>query len=236
MPVYLVHGFRWPREGFTGIRVHAIVQNLEDCSVEYIQNENSKQDILESFQKMLPDAMKELGPLDFIEQYDPDDLSDRAVSQPYAYVADKVVTIAGGKDDATATASTPLSMNVEEVIADGPGLSSQAWEALADLRDKIAEGEKIGWWIVYNGDPERGYDSDEETERVTTPTQEPVSAPEEKPAVPPKSPTTPSALPIREKAVEQLPSPTKETVPEPPKLKEVAKASGFRKKFFGKKS
>lgn len=223
MPVYLVHGFRWPREGFTGIRVHAIVHNLDDTSVEYIQNENSRNDILASFRKAFPDMMKELeGPgrkLEFIEQYNPDDLEGPyAVSQPYAFVGDKVVTIAASpgmglngpgsaQGGAAAAATTPtnnttaetttspkkaraatgamskpapfnspaditaLSVNVEEVIADGPGLTNKAWEALADLRDKLAEGEKIGWWVVYNGDPERSYDEvddeyDDEEEEV----------------------------------------------------------------------
>ncbi|KAK5553384.1 hypothetical protein LTR46_008743 [Exophiala xenobiotica] len=253
MPVYLVHGFRWPREGFTGIRVHAIIHNLEDTSVEYIQNENSRSEILASFRKAYPDIMKELeGPdrgrgrkLDFIEQYNPDDLDGpTAVSQPYAFVGDKVVMIAASPGfglgsgpglngsragagqmpqpsrqqqqqqqyaetaaaderqaqvaaTAIATSPTPttlspskkapraatqpmsksppfnspadvtaLSVNVEEVLADGPGLTNKAWEALADLRDKIAEGEKIGWWVVYNGDPERSYDEADDEDEV----------------------------------------------------------------------
>lgn len=213
MPVYLVHGFRWPREGFTGIRVHAIVNNLDDCSVDYIQNEHSRADLLDSFRKAYPDIMQELeGPgrkLEFIEQYNPDDVDGPyALSQPFAYVGDKVVVFAsqpgsnipgGGLEaptmapttaPATATTKTPspkrtraatqpmsisapfnspqdamaLSVNVEELIADGPGLTNKAWEALADLRDKVAEGEKIGWWVVYNGDPDRAYDEEDEEE------------------------------------------------------------------------
>ncbi|EXJ82840.1 hypothetical protein A1O3_06655 [Capronia epimyces CBS 606.96] len=232
MPVYLVHGFRWPREGFTGVRVHAVVHNLDDCSVEYIQNEHSRVEILASFRRAWPDIMKELdGPggghskLEFIEQHDPEDLDGpNAVSQPYAYVADKVVLIAarpgtgpqapgpvttttqqqagtaagpasGGHSTPPKTPShhskkplspppptlppptpvaksapftspaapdiTALSVNVDEVIAEGPGTSAKAWEAFADLRDKLAEGEKIGWWVVYNGDPDRSYDEDD---------------------------------------------------------------------------
>jgi len=208
MPVYLVHGFRWPREGFSGIRVHAVLHNLEDTSVEYIQNENSKADILGSFHRLYPEIMKELdGPgrnLEFIEQYNPEDTEGaHAVSQPYAYVGDKVVTIAanpgdaptlplaalgsppaaspgqtegavtsdppktavGGPKKASILEPTALSMNVEEVISEGPGLTNRAWEALADLRDKIASGEKIGWWVVYNGDPQRAYlDYDDDDE------------------------------------------------------------------------
>lgn len=203
MPVYLVHGFRWPREGFNGIRVHAVLYDLEDTSVEYIQNENSKADILASFRKAFPEIMRELDSpgrkLEFIEQYNPDDTeSSTAVSQPYAYVGDKVVTIAanpggntgaslgqgqagGGTSDPSKTAGgnlktpnmsrsaalepTALSMNVEEIISEGPGSTNRAWEALADLRDKIASGQKIGWWVVYNGDPERAFDDlDDEDE------------------------------------------------------------------------
>ncbi|KIX99944.1 uncharacterized protein Z520_04582 [Fonsecaea multimorphosa CBS 102226] len=212
MPVYLVHGFRWPREGFTGIRVHAVLHNLDDCSAEYIQNANSREELLRSFRKIYPDIMRELDHtdtnpastrrLEFIEQYNPDDLeSPYAVSQPYAFVGDKVVMIAAGpgmgltgpgvaqvkayqhhvlteaekKQRATTlpmSKSAPfnspaydtaaLSVNLDEVVADGPGLTNKAWEALADLRDKIAEGEKIGWWVVYNGDPERSFDDVEE--------------------------------------------------------------------------
>jgi hypothetical protein len=203
MPVYLVHGFRWPREGLTGIRVHAVVHNLDDCSVEYIQNENSRTELLASFRKTYPEIMHELeGPgrkLEFIEQYNPEDVDGPlAVSQPWAFVGDKVVVFAaspsgGGGGPSEQPPSTPssaaqkkprpatqpmskaapfnsppdmaaLSVNVEEVVADGPGLTNKAWEALADLRDKIAEGEKIGWWVVYNGDPDRSYDYQDEDE------------------------------------------------------------------------
>jgi len=55
-----------------------------------------------------------------------------------------------------------LGVNVEEVVAEGPGFTHQAWEALAELRDTLAEKEKIGWWVVYNGDPERRTDGSEE--------------------------------------------------------------------------
>ena len=208
MPVYLLHGFRWPRGGFTGIRVHIIIHNLDDCSAEYIQNPQSQAELLKSFRNAYPEIMKELEPhtlgngrgIQFLEQYDPEDeLGETAASQPHAFVGDKVVTIAGGppafllSDSPTAsptlpTASEPaipastkrlskgsvsagiaaatamktsaLSLNVEEVVAEGPGVTAAAWEAFAELRDKIAPGEKIGWWVVYNGDPERPYDSD----------------------------------------------------------------------------
>jgi hypothetical protein len=213
MPVYLLHGFRWPRGGFTGIRVHIIIHNLDDCSAEYIQNASSQAELLKSFRKAYPEIMKELDPsssgdgkgIQFLEQYDPEDeLGDSAASQPFAFVGDKVVMIAGGHpapsagsggegtvtspaSNTTSESATPasakrsskgsvsagiaaaaalktqaLSLNVEDVIAGGPGVTAAAWEAFADLRDKIAPGEKIGWWVVYNGDPERPYDSEDD--------------------------------------------------------------------------
>lgn len=221
MPVYLVHGFRWPRGGFTGIRVHIIIHNLEDCSAEYIQNPNSQAELLKSFRHAYPEIMKELEPpslgsegkgVQFLEQYDPEDeQGENAASQPFAFVGDRVVMIAGGpaatsvggnnmesttvtSPTSTAAASEPatpasakrsskgsvgagieaaaamktqaLSLNVEDVVAEGPGVTAAAWEAFADLRDKIAPGEKIGWWVVYNGEPERAYDSHDDDEEV----------------------------------------------------------------------
>ena len=231
MPIYLAHGFRWPRDGFAGIRVHAIVNQLEDVSVEYIQNGHSRDALLSSLRTQYPHLLKplEIGKrrLDFLEQYDPEDVSVSAVSQPYAFVCDWVVMIAGGNrgqgrtlfvTNATDTSTTQthrsspvpptagqrqslkvraktqpmsiaapfnspatisaLSINIDEMKADSPALSTEAWDALAELRDKLADGEKIGWWVVYNGDPDRDYPSsdtetgeDEEEEDSETQTE-----------------------------------------------------------------
>lgn len=211
MPVYLAHGFRWPRAGFTGIRVHVIFHNLEDCSAEYIQNAHSQASILASFRKSWPNLMKELDDeahggrgrgLTLLEEYDPEDeVSELAVSRPSAFVCDCVRVLPTGtngvlegtgrsaeaagkgkaveeKEGAASAASVlkgpTLSMNVTELIAQGPGSTPKAWEALAGLRDKIADGEKIDWWVIYNGDPERTYDvtdesgSEEEESEVTS--------------------------------------------------------------------
>lgn len=236
MPVYFAHGFRWPRDGFTGVRVHAIVHNLEDMSVEYIQTQTTREVLLRNFRELHPQLMAHLEDdrtgrtIHFLEQYDPEDeLSETAVSQKYAFVADRVITIAGGKSGLRSTAalstsmppqsnnpsqrnsaasrgassrssispaprqsSASLSLNVEDALASGPAVTPQQWEALAELRDKLAEGEKIGWWIIYNGDPDRpiGDEDDdyrtadeddaivEEDEGAKTPTQhEPLPAP-----------------------------------------------------------
>ena len=198
MPVYFAHGFRWPRAGFTGIRVHVIFENLENTSSEYIQTLDSQAEIIQSFRIKWPEIMKELeGPagkgLTLLEEYDPDDeTSENAVSRPWAFVCDSVKTLPTGNilADASSTRSgkmleTPksaaaekmrtsaehttykgpaLSLNVTETIAQGTGSTARAWEALADLRDNIAKGEKIDWWVIYNGDPDRAYDDSEQDE------------------------------------------------------------------------
>ena len=227
MPIYLAHGFRWPRDGFTGIRVHAIVHNLEDVAVEYIQTPHSRIALADSLRKLHPDTMQRLEKsgrrIDFLEQYDPEDESMAAVTQPYAFVCDRIAMIAGGaraetylgdlfqtqaanaskaarerpvstEKGATLTkiptnesperSTSPtaqrkpraktlpmsiekpfnsppdiraLSANVHDITNDHP-IPSDAWDALAELRDKLAKDEKIGWWVVYNGDPERAFD------------------------------------------------------------------------------
>lgn len=197
--MYLVHGFRWPREGFTGIRVHIITRNLENCAVEYIQTTAATQDLLRSFRDAYPDTMSTLEnertgqTLHFIEPYDP--LDESTISAPHAFVCDRVVVMAAGQDEATqqksispvntrpntsstarstespshparttfdpqtsthgAYVTSALSISVDQFTSNGPAISPQAWDALAELRDKIAAEESIGWWIVYNGDPER---------------------------------------------------------------------------------
>ncbi|KPI40356.1 uncharacterized protein AB675_7594 [Cyphellophora attinorum] len=232
MPIYLAHGFRWPRDGFTGIRVHAIIHNLEEVSVEYIQNPHSRTALANSLRELHPEIMQRLEKsgrrIDFLEQYDPEDESMNAVTQPYAFVCDRVAMIAGGPraevhlgdlfqtqaanaskaaqerristtadrtskhdpaDGSPERARSPqqrktrartlpmsierpfnsppdiraLSANVHDITNDQP-IPPDAWDAMAELRDKLAKEETIGWWVVYNGDPERAYDpsSDED--------------------------------------------------------------------------
>ena len=219
MPVYFAHGFRWPRAGFTGIRVHVVFHNLEDCSAEYVQNAHSQGALLDSFRRAWPDVMRELDNgdeghggrgrgLTLLEEYDPEDeSSEHAVSRPWAFVCDMVRVLPTGKVVETSEVGAGgegaegagvgkgkaieggshrasrvpggvegskgpgaggvvmgpvLSLNVSELIAQGPGSTPKAWEALADLRDKIADGEKIDWWVIYNGDPERAWDDESE--------------------------------------------------------------------------
>lgn len=151
----MLHGFRWPRAGFTGIRVYIVLHNLEEAAAEYIQQPLTTELLLESFQKTQADLMPRLPELHFIEQYDPQDESSSTVSQEYAYVGAKVVTIPDGED---------ANMDIEKVVEQGSGLSSDATQALEALRDRLAPGEKIGWFMVYNGDPDRWYPSSEDEE------------------------------------------------------------------------
>lgn len=151
MPVYMLHGFRWPRAGFTGIRVYIVLNNLEEAAAEYIQQPLTTELLTESFKKTQADLMPRLPELHFIEQYDPQDESSNTVSQDYAYVSAKVVTIPDG-----------AGAGLEDVVEKGSGLSADATEALEALRDRLAPGEKIGWFMVYNGDPDRWYPPSED--------------------------------------------------------------------------
>ena len=137
MPVYLVHGFRWPR---IKIRHQVILQNIDDASPEYIMTPASSSAIIAQLRTQYPTIMAGLPHLRFIEQYDPADTSSSAQSQPYAYVTDKV-------------AIHDLSIVVEDTLSQG--LPPASWEAMAELRDSLAPGANIGWFVVFNGDPER---------------------------------------------------------------------------------
>lgn len=136
MPVYLLHGFRWPRPL---IRIHIILQNLDDAAADWIVAPDSQRALLHNLRKIHPEPMASLPDLRFIEQFDPADLS--AVEQPYAYVADFVEEIR-------------LGIDVDEVR--GKGIANEQWSAIMELRDKLAADEKVGWYVVVCGDEARG--------------------------------------------------------------------------------
>jgi len=145
MPTYLLHGFRWPRPS---IRVHIILRNIDDAAAEWISSPSTSSALLHSFRTLYPSIMTHLPHLQFIEQYDPSDESAAATSQPFAFVADRVEECG-------------LSADVGEVMARGVG-GGEGWGALVELRDQLAGGgerpEKVGWWVVYCGDLERGWE------------------------------------------------------------------------------
>ena len=137
MPVYLVHGFRWPR---LAIRQYIILNNIDDAAPEYIVSPKASAALLEKFQDKFPEIMSSLPKLRFVEQYDPQDVSGSALSQPYAFVADRVELC-------------ELSLDVTDTME--KGVAKGCWDALMDLKEQIAPGQKLGWWIVYNGDEMR---------------------------------------------------------------------------------
>jgi hypothetical protein len=113
----------------------------------------------QNFTKQWPEEMKQLPGLRFIEQYDPEDLTTK--DQPYAYVCDQVHEI-------------KLGVDFDELR--GGGVAEDQWAAIAELRDKVAPGEKLGWFVVVNGDVERWApplgDEDQDTGTETTETTE----------------------------------------------------------------
>lgn len=135
MPTYLLHGFRWPRPL---IRIHIILQNLDDAAAEWLMAPATASTLQANFASLYPDLMPSLPSLRFIEQYDPSD--DTTKSQPYAYVCDQVHEVS-------------LGVDIDEVR--GKGVANEAWGALVELRDNIAPGEKVAWFVVVNGDVER---------------------------------------------------------------------------------
>ncbi|KAE9970224.1 hypothetical protein EG327_010350 [Venturia inaequalis] len=137
MPTYLLHGFRWPRPL---IRIHIILQNLDDAAAEWLMAPQTGETLVANFSAQYPEIMPSLPNLRFIEQYDPTDERTESKSQPYAYVADTVHEI-------------KLGVDVDEVR--GRGMGNDAWTSMVELRDKLAPGEKVAWFVVVCGDIER---------------------------------------------------------------------------------
>lgn len=175
MPIYVLHGFQWPRKP---IREFIIVNNVDDGASDYIMGPTTPDAFRATLTKLWPAIMARLPYIQFIEQHDP----DYSATQPYAFVADVVVEANGSIDiDKTREVHGP---------------SATAWEAFYELRDKLYEFAKqfnpgmeefqIRWYVhcilpfeapvgvakpnlgafayyqlviyryaVYNGDPER---------------------------------------------------------------------------------
>ena len=111
---------------------------------------SSNHAMITSLRRLYPHLLADLPDLQMVEEYDPSDETDAGNVQEYAYLADKVVKHSTGID-------------IKEV--QDQGIPTQTWGAMADLREEIAKGEKLGWWVIFNGDPERG-DSGEHTAEV----------------------------------------------------------------------
>ncbi|KAL0254999.1 hypothetical protein SLS55_009523 [Diplodia seriata] len=137
MPTYLLHGFRWPRNL---IRIHIILQNLDDAAAEWLMAPATVACIRENFKQKYANAMQGLPDLQFIEQFDVETADKGDNVQPYAYVADVVEEI-------------KLGVEVGEIM--GRGVPNEQWASITELRDQIAPGEKVGWFVVVCQDTER---------------------------------------------------------------------------------
>ena len=151
MPAYLVHGFRWPR---LSIRDHIVHMNIDDAAPDYITSPQTSAALRESLRERYGQDIASLPDLQFVEQYDPDDDGKKSSNpQPFAFVADKVETV-------------NLSLNVVTGMAQG--VDPDQWGALADLKDRLAPKEQVGWWIVHNGDVLRTYDGSSVSSETST--------------------------------------------------------------------
>ncbi|EFQ98566.1 hypothetical protein MGYG_01593 [Nannizzia gypsea CBS 118893] len=197
MVVYIVYGFRWSRVGTLtapGIRPHIVINDLLDAASDYIQEPRTAKEVIQSFERIDANIPSHIPDLALIEQYDPEDTRTSTLCQPYAFVCSKVVPIGDGSEPQF---NSFLSLDLEDFISKGPGLSAEALATFANLREVLAPGEKIGWWIVYNGNPERfssdgdeGSDSDaeggNEPEEMSHKSGQPPIRSPKPPVVPPK--------------------------------------------------
>ncbi|OTA04533.1 hypothetical protein A9Z42_0051130 [Trichoderma parareesei] len=95
--------------------------------------------------------VNQFSPVKLLEEYDPEETSISA--RPFAYVADHVIRI-------------DLSANVLEEMAKYEALVKERNEGnwFERLRDELQPGSPIEWYVVVNGDEERGWPHDDEEE------------------------------------------------------------------------
>ncbi|KAI9674176.1 MAG: hypothetical protein M1817_001994 [Caeruleum heppii] len=188
MPIYLLHGFRWPRQA---IRIHIILQNLDDAAADWTMGRSGTV-LLTSLHSQHPDLQPTIPNLRLIEQFDPEREESRV--QPYAYVARRVVDV-----------QARLWVDLEDLIATGreddekeDGKKEKEEEedregqmkVFEKLRDALQPEAKIGWYVVYCGDEERipppVEKDDEESDETDEDEPTPISPPPKSPG--PKSP------------------------------------------------
>lgn len=144
MPLYLVHGFKWPRHP---IVMHVINNSLEAASPDWIMSPRTSDALLTHFRTRWPRLMAQLPDLRFMEQYDPATTQPSDHRSDFAFVADRVQECGLSVD---ATTLTRLAQDTEDA------------GALGALRDELAKDATVGWWVVFNGDVEREDMGDEE--------------------------------------------------------------------------
>ena len=145
----------------TPIREFVILQDVNDAAPDYLMQATTPAAMKAALTKLHPNIMNRIPEIHFIEQHDPANENPDAVTQPYAFVADKV------HED-------PLHMNVRAVQENNP-ITAAAWDAFADLKEALSVKSEIGWYVVYNGDPKReAYFNQQDPEQVeeTEPVEE----------------------------------------------------------------
>ncbi|KAL8942801.1 MAG: hypothetical protein Q9211_001230 [Gyalolechia sp. 1 TL-2023] len=134
MSVFLVHGFAWARND---VRVFVVLQEVDDAAPNNLMSGHSQGAMNAKFKKLYPGPMANLPALRFIEPLNPNTEKFKYPAEPYVFVADVVVQSEDFID-------VNLAMSVP--------IRPAQWESLAQLRDHIAADEKIGWFVVHNGD------------------------------------------------------------------------------------
>ncbi|KAL9049881.1 MAG: hypothetical protein Q9162_006965 [Coniocarpon cinnabarinum] len=138
MTIYLLHGFRWKRNE---IMIYLHMRRKNESASNWIMAPGTQVSLYDSIQEELPHVFNALPNLRFIEEYHHD---QEFCCAPYAYVADTVHEV-------------KLSVDIQEVSTRGIG--NETWSAIAELRDKLAEGTPLGWYVVNCTDEERTFES-----------------------------------------------------------------------------
>ncbi|KAL8718809.1 MAG: hypothetical protein Q9225_004093, partial [Loekoesia sp. 1 TL-2023] len=129
-------GFAWDR---ADVRVFVVLKEVDDAAPNNLMSGRSEEAMNQKFEELHPAAMANLPPLRFIEPLNPNSEKFNYPSEPYVFVADVVV-------------QSEDFIDVTQTM--GAHIPRTQLEALTELRDRIAPGKKIGWYVVHNGDPE----------------------------------------------------------------------------------
>ncbi|KAG8528325.1 uncharacterized protein KY384_007243 [Bacidia gigantensis] len=115
---------------------------------------------MKSLHKLHPGLTKSMPGLKLVEEYDPEDLSDTGggATQECAWVAERVVEYAKGVEMGLVGGNGAIGSR--GTGTGGKKEEEGAGSAIAELKDQLAPEEKVGWWIIWNGDPERGDDGE----------------------------------------------------------------------------
>ena len=135
MPMYVLHGFRWPR---TAIREFIILNNIDDAAPDYLMATTTPEALKEAFIKKFPHIMAQVPNVQFVEQHDP----EKPATQTFAFVADVVF-------------ESDQSIDIDVARQHGP--KPAEWDAFMDLKGALNELARmfypdlpdftIGWWV-----------------------------------------------------------------------------------------